>query len=155
MSGVPSEGAELSRRNVVLRLGAGGVLGAMLSSGLLPVSAQEASPAAGDTDASPVGAYVAIRQYQFAGEHTMEELQEAVGSGFIPIVSEVPGFLDYYLIETADGAVSISVFQDQAGADESTTRAADWVQQTLADFFTGPPTVTIGTIRLHQHGAMA
>ena len=41
---------------------------------------------------------------------------------------------------------------DQAGADESTRRAADWVQQNLAGFFVGPPTVTTGSVWLHDVG---
>jgi hypothetical protein len=93
---------------------------------------------------------MAIRQYQFAGGHTMGELVTAVESGFMPIVSQVPGFIEYYLVETADGVVSISVFADQAGAEESTKRAKDWVSDALTGFFAGPPTVTTGTIRFHQ-----
>jgi hypothetical protein len=48
--------------------------------------------------------------------------------------------------------ISISVFADQAGAEESTRRAADWVQQNLAGFFAGPPTVTTGSVWLHDVG---
>jgi hypothetical protein len=48
--------------------------------------------------------------------------------------------------------ISISVFENQAGADESTARAADWVQQNLADFFAGPSTVTAGSVWLHDVG---
>jgi hypothetical protein len=48
--------------------------------------------------------------------------------------------------------ISISLFADQAGAEESTRRAADWVQQNLADFFAGPPTVTTGSVWLHAVG---
>ena len=67
----------------------------------------------------------------------MEELHAAVESGFMPIVKQVPGFQEYFLVETGEGVISISVFADQAGAEESTARAADWVQQNLADFFAG------------------
>jgi hypothetical protein len=56
------------------------------------------------------------------------------------------------LRETGEGVISISVFTDQAGAEESTRRAADWVQQTLAGFFTGPPAVTTGSVWLHDGG---
>lgn len=66
------------------------------------------------------------------------------------IIRQVPGFLDYYLVETSDGVLSISVFADQAGAEESTRRAADFVRQHLTDFYLGPPTVTTGSIWLHE-----
>jgi hypothetical protein len=131
-------------------LGASGLGGALLGSGLLVVSAQEASPEAGTPADAAVGQYLAIRQYQFAPDHTMGELVTAVESGFMPIVSQVPGFVEYYLVETADGALSISVFADQAGAEESTKRAADWVAESLKGFFAGPPTVTTGTVAFHQ-----
>jgi hypothetical protein len=135
--------AALSRRSAVLRLGSGS-LAVLLASGILPVAAQETgTPAAGR-------AYLAIRQYQLTSGHTMEELHAAVESGFMPIVRGVPGFLEYFLVGTEDGAVSISVFMDQTGAKESTARAADWVKQNLTGFFTGPPTVTTGSVWLHE-----
>ena len=75
-----------------------------------------------------------------------------VGSGFLPILRQVPGFREYVLVETGGGVLSISVFADQAGAEESTRRAADWVQQNLAGFFAGPPTVTAGSVWQHDVG---
>ncbi len=80
----------------------------------------------------------------------MEELATLVESGFLPILRSVPGFLEYFLVETDEGLTSISVFTDEAGAEESTRRAADWVEQNLAGFFNGPPTVTAGNVWLHE-----
>lgn|GEM_PF-5517219 len=48
--------------------------------------------------------------------------------------------------------VSISIFTDQTGAEESTQRAAAWVQQNLAGLFAGPPTVTTRSVWLHEVG---
>jgi hypothetical protein len=141
--------AALSRRNAVLRLGSGG-LAALLASRGIPAAAQEASPMADPPAAGR--AFLAIREYQLAPGRTMEELHTAVESGFMPIVKQVPGFLEYFLVEAGEGVISISVFEDQAGAEESTARAADWVQQNLADFFAGPPTVTAGSVWLHETG---
>jgi hypothetical protein len=95
-------------------------------------------------------AYVTIRQYQFAPGHTMADLAPLIENGFMPIMAQVPGFLDYSLVETSDGVVSISVFADQAGAEESTRRAADFVRQNLTGFYLGPPTVTTGSIWIHE-----
>ena len=142
-----SRPAALSRRSAVLRLGSGG-LAALLASGVIPAAAQEASPTVGTPAAER--AFLTIRQYQFAPDHTMEDLFPLIESGFMPIMGQVPGFLDYYLVETVDGVVSISVFTDDAGAEESTRRAADFVQQNLSDFYLGPPKVTTGSIWLHE-----
>ena len=144
-----SGSAALSRRSAVLRLGSGG-LAALLASSLIPAAAQEASPMAGTPAAGR--AYLAIRQYQLAPGRTMEELAALAESGFIPILKQVPGFQEYFLVETGEGVLSISVFTDQAGAEESTRRAADWVQQNLTDFYTGPPMVTTGSVWLHDVG---
>ena len=146
-----SGSAALSRRSAVLRLGSGG-LAALLASSLIPAAAQEASPMAGTPAAGR--AYLAIRQYQLAPGHTMEELAALVESGFMPILQQVPGFQEYFLVETGEGVLSISVFTDQAGAEESTRRAADWVQQNLTGFYTGPPTVTTGSVWLHDVGGV-
>jgi hypothetical protein len=142
----PSPGSvTLSRRRAVLRLGSGG-LAVLLTSSVSPAAAQEAStPAEGR-------AYLAIRQYQLAPDHTIAELAAAVESGFVPILEQVPGYLEYFLVETGEGVLSISTFKDQAGAEESTRRAADWVEQNLAGFFAGPPTVTTGSVWLHDVG---
>ena len=147
--GASTGSTALSRRSAVLRLGGGG-LAVLLASSLVPAAAEEASPMAGTPAAGR--AYLAIRQYQLAPGHTMEELAALVESGFLPIVKQVPGYQEYFLVGTDGGVISISVFADQAGADESTQRAADWVQQNLAGFFTGPPTVTIGSVWLHDVG---
>jgi hypothetical protein len=141
----------LSRRSAVLGLGSGS-LAALLAGGVLSVAAQEASPMAGTPTAER--AFLAIRHYQFAPGRTMEELTAAVASGFVPIVREVPGFVEYSLVETDEGVLSISVFADQTGAQESTRRAADWVQQNIADMFAGPPTVTTGSVWLREAGGV-
>ncbi len=149
-----SESAAISRRSAVLRLGSGGVA-MLLASGILPVAAQaqDASPMAGMAEGK---AFLAIRQYELASGRTMEELTAAVESGFIPIVKEVPGYQEYILVETDAGVISISIFADQAGAEESTARAADWVGANLAGMFSGPPMVTTGSVWLHDAGgAMA
>jgi hypothetical protein len=137
--------ATRSRRSAVLSFGGGG-LALLLARNALPVAAQEASPMAGEQG------YLVIRQYQLAPGHTMAELSALVQSGFIPILQQVPGFQDYVLVESDEGVLSISVFADQTGAEESTRRAADWVQENLTGFFTGPPAVATGSVWLHGVG---
>jgi hypothetical protein len=82
----------------------------------------------------------------------MAELVPLIENGFIPIIGQVPGFLDYYLVETVDGVLSISVFAQQGGAEASTRRAADFVREHLTGFYLGPPTVTPGSVWLHETG---
>src|SRR5215218_3588075 len=105
-----SGSAALSRRSAVLRLGSGG-LAALLAGSIITAAAQEASPMAGTPAAGR--AFLATREYQLAPGHTMEELAALVESGFLPIIRNVPGFLEYFLVETDEGVVSISTFTDQ------------------------------------------
>ena len=106
-------------------------------------------------------AYLAARQYQLAPGHTMEELAAVVESGFLPILRQVPGFLEVLPGRNGRGSYEglsrvPASLRIRIGAEESTRRAADWVSQNLAGFFTGPPTVTIGSVWLHDGGgAMA
>ncbi len=41
---------------------------------------------------------------------------------------------------------SISIFETQAGAEESTRLAADWVRQNIAELVAGPPEITAGPV---------
>ena len=81
----------------------------------------------------------------------------SVGSGFADalvehegevrqLISEIDGFKAYYLLKTADGTASISVFDDEAGASESTRVAAAWVGENLPQFAGTPPQVTTGDV---------
>lgn len=144
-----ASGSILRSRRDALHLGSGG-LAVLLASRVLPVAAQAASPLAGTPTAGR--AYLALRQYQLAPGHTIEDLAALVEREFIPIIAQVPGYQEYFLVERGGGVISISVFADQAGAEESTRRAAAWVQQNLAGFFVGPPTVTTGSVWLHDVG---
>ena len=69
------------------------------------------------------------------------------GWGFVPIVSGVPGFVAYYVVNAGDGSViSINIFEDKAGADESTRRAANRVRENLASLLPDAPEVTAGEV---------
>ena len=60
------------------------------------------------------------------------------------LIRAVDGFVAYYLVRTADGGASISVFQTEEGATESTRRAAAYVAENLEGVASGPPEVIEG-----------
>ena len=62
------------------------------------------------------------------------------------LLTGIDGFKAYYLLKTADGTASISVFDDEAGASESTRVAAGWVAENLPQFAGSPPQVTSGEV---------
>ncbi|WP_263101390.1 hypothetical protein [Kitasatospora sp. DSM 101779] len=75
------------------------------------------------------------------------EAGRRVAEGFLPLLRQVPGFVAYYWVDAGNGVmVSTSVFEDRAGAEESVTRAADFVRDNLASLLPNPPQVTSGQV---------
>jgi hypothetical protein len=88
--------------------------------------------------------YAAIRTYETSDAR---EVSRRANQGFLPIVSGTPGFVAYYVVDGGDGSVaSVSVFEDQAGADESTRRAAEWVADNLAELVVSGPEIVAGEV---------
>jgi hypothetical protein len=56
-------------------------------------------------------------------------LCQRVEAGFVPIVSQIPGFQEYLFVDAGDGAhLTISLYDDPSGAEQSTRDAASWVR---------------------------
>ena len=67
--------------------------------------------------------YAAIRQGK-AKTGMAEELARRIKEGAIPIISDVEGFMAYYVVYAPDDTVTaISIFNNYAGAEESNRRA--------------------------------
>ena len=93
--------------------------------------------------------YAVIRKYQFDPNASVEIAQK-IQEGFVPLLRQTPGFVAYYWLDSADGhGTSLSVFEDQAGADESVRIAADFVREHLATLL-GKPEITKGEVRAHS-----
>jgi heme-degrading monooxygenase HmoA len=92
--------------------------------------------------------YTAIRKY-YVIPGRGDELIQRVQGGFVPIISEVSGFVAYYLLEVRnDEIVSISIFDTRTGAEESTRRAATWVEKNIASLIQGLPEITVGAVKV-------
>ncbi|MFF3544751.1 hypothetical protein [Streptomyces platensis] len=89
--------------------------------------------------------YAAIRRYE--GVIDPVETARRVSEGFVPLMRQAPGFVAYYWIDAGNGVmISTSVFQDQAGAEQSITKAAGFVKDNLASLLPNPPQVTTGKV---------
>ncbi|MFE7776248.1 hypothetical protein ACFU5O_20625 [Streptomyces sp. NPDC057445] len=89
--------------------------------------------------------YAAVRRYE--GVTDPAEAARLVDEGFVPLMRQTPGFVAYYWIDAGNAVmVSTSIFQDQAGAEESVSRAADFVRDNLASLLPNPPQVTAGKV---------
>ena len=89
--------------------------------------------------------YATVRRYE--GVTNPSEAAQRVNEGFVPLISQIPGFVAYYWVDAGGGVmISTSVFQDQASAEESNRRAADYVLQNLVSVLPNPPQVTAGEV---------
>ena len=89
--------------------------------------------------------YATVRRYE--GVTDPAEAGRRVKEGFVPLVSQIPGFVAYYWVNAGGGVmVSTSVCEDQAHQEESNRRAAEWVRENLAALLPKPPLITAGEV---------
>jgi len=89
--------------------------------------------------------YATVRRYE--GVTDSAEAGRRVSEGFVPLLQEQPGFVAYHFVDAGGGVMaSMSVFEDRAGAESSTDRAADWVRENIAELLPNPPEVTMGEV---------
>jgi hypothetical protein len=91
-----------------------------------------------------VPVHATVRNYRGSSDliDLLVENEDAVRS----LISGIDGFRAYYLVRTDDGGLSISVFDDEAGAEESNRVAADWVRENASDVRPDPPEVSAGEV---------
>jgi hypothetical protein len=89
--------------------------------------------------------FATVRRYE--GVTNPSEAGRLVNEGFLPLISQIPGFVAYYWVDAGSGVmISTSVFQDQSGAEESNKRAAGFVREKLAPLLPNPPQITAGEV---------
>ncbi len=94
--------------------------------------------------------YASIRRYEVRHGAEAEVVQRA-NEGFVPIISEASGFVAYYIVDAGNGVLAtVSIFQDQAGLEESNAIAAEWVEEHLASLVPDPPEITAGEVKVHK-----
>src|SRR5919202_4205018 len=87
--------------------------------------------------------YVAVRRYE--GVTDPSEAGRIVDEGFVPLISELPGFIAYYWVDAGDGVmVSTSVYEHKDAEEESTFVAGEFVAEHLAPLLPNPPQGTAG-----------
>lgn len=88
--------------------------------------------------------YVTVRKY--TGASDLIDVLVKNESEVRRLIREIDGFHAYYLVKTEDGGVSVSVFADQRGAEESNRVAADWIRANAAGVTATPPEVSAGEV---------
>ena len=93
--------------------------------------------------------YASIRQAK-AKTGMAEELARRIKEGAIPIISDVEGFMAYYVVYAPDDTVTaISIFNNYAAAEESNRRALAWIEQSPMPLLAEPATAMAGPVIVH------
>lgn len=91
--------------------------------------------------------YATVRIYDAAAG-----LADAVADNraeILALFEEIPGFRGYHIVKTGpESAVSITIFDDQAGAEASNQAARDWITSNLAGVSISPPQVLAGDVAM-------
>ncbi len=88
--------------------------------------------------------YATVRTY--SGSAELADALVSHEADVKSLISGIDGFKAYYLLRTADGTVSISVYDNEAGASESTSAAANWIRENLPELAGSVPQVSAGEV---------
>jgi hypothetical protein len=82
--------------------------------------------------------FAAIRRYH-TDPDSLDEVVRQVNEGFVPLISDMPGFVAYIALDAGQGEYgTVSVFEDQASAEESNRVAEEWVNENLRELLPNP-----------------
>ena len=89
-----------------------------------------------------------IRRYRVDPKH-VDQIVTRARNGFLPLVSHLPGFACYSILDAGNGTLlTLSGFTTHGGAAESVTAAATFVKEHLSSLVPSPPEVTAGEVKL-------
>ena len=78
--------------------------------------------------------YAAVRRYE--GVSDPQKVDKVGQEGFVPIISQMPGFVTHYTLDARDGVMAgISVFEHKDAEEQSTFRAGELVGEHLEPCF--------------------
>jgi hypothetical protein len=87
--------------------------------------------------------HTVIRRYEGV-EDAPEVARRAVGE-FAPRLRDQHGFQGYWVVDAGDGVLAtITVFETEEAAAESTRAAASWVRENIPELVPNAPQVTAG-----------
>jgi hypothetical protein len=86
--------------------------------------------------------YIVVRTWTNAGAlaDAMQQRQQEVTD----LIKEVPGFVAYYATRSGDTLTTVTVCDSQAGTQESTRLAGDWVKKNVSGAAIGAPQIAEG-----------
>jgi hypothetical protein len=93
--------------------------------------------------------YAAVRRFE--GVSDPQKVAQVAEEGFVPLISEIEGFVAHYTLDAGDGViVGISVFEHKAAEEESTFLAGEFVAEHLEPLMPNRPQITAGEVVLYK-----
>lgn len=92
---------------------------------------------------------IIIRKYSDKNSAPLFDVLEKRKAEIEATMRSVPGLVSYTLARGSGGGFSVTVCQDQAGIEESTRRAKDWITKNAAHVTAGAPEVSVGKVITH------
>jgi hypothetical protein len=89
--------------------------------------------------------YVAVRSYSGQGASELFDVLAESEEDVKTLISSVPGFVSYAAFRSGDGGMTVTICQDKAGTDESSRRAAKWVNENVSIMGSPPVVITEGS----------
>jgi hypothetical protein len=100
----------------------------------------------GSAETEETTMYATVRTY--AGNPDLADTLAEHEDEIRQVIGAIDGFKAYYLVKGGDATTSISVFEDQTGAEESNRAAAAWLAENLPNLGVGAPQMTAGDVRI-------
>lgn len=88
--------------------------------------------------------YVTIRRY--VGNAALADQLASRSDEVKAVIEPVHGFREYFLVKSGDGTASITICEDQAGAEESNRAAAAWIKENMPEIASSPPEISAGEV---------
>ena len=93
--------------------------------------------------------YATIRRYKVKNEQG-EAVTRQITEDFLPMISQLPGFVSYDVVAEGDRMWTFSVFETEDAASESSRRAREYVRQNLASVLPTAPASAQGEVTVHK-----
>ena len=89
--------------------------------------------------------YATVRRYE--GVPDPVEAAKQVQEKFVPLISSLPGFIEYNWIDLGNGAmISITIFKTLSDAIHANQKAGVWVKEKLSSVLPNSPRIEAGKI---------
>jgi hypothetical protein len=99
--------------------------------------------------------HATVRRYEMGagsrGAGAVKELMRRCQEELVPKVSQVEGFVGYYVLDTSNAVIaSVSIFEHQAGAEEGNRLVKEFFKERLRGLLQANPQVTEGEAVVHE-----